>query len=193
MKRATDVPWVVAGGAIGEVAHCTRCGEGLIVITPRDAQLAVLDIITLRNALRQIGCALPIVAAAGKAFSSEHSHCVDRGRTERVPLTPAEWLSGRDVGVSAATICYAAFGLKSPFDREDVPHDAEDFGRCYRFVKLFGESARRGVEGLAMFQERWRGIAARWDQLCLRWESGNYAGVSAELERLSQATDEVTP
>lgn len=30
VKEIKETPWVVAGGKIGELAHCTHCGEGLI-------------------------------------------------------------------------------------------------------------------------------------------------------------------
>ena len=47
--------WVVAGGKIGELGHCTRCGQGL----------------SLGGGPQPI----PIVSAAMKAFVGMHKNC----------------------------------------------------------------------------------------------------------------------
>lgn len=79
-NRQSKTPWVVAGGKIGELGHCTRCGEGL-----------------------QIGGSqrIEIVTAAMNAFVKIHSTCRDTGRVEPKPDCAASWLHGRDTGTSS--------------------------------------------------------------------------------------------
>lgn len=184
-KRSID--WVVMGGAIGEAAHCQRCGEGLVVLTPHDAQSVGL----IRfDTLPRVGCRLSVYTAASKAFVAVHAGCDERGYREPTPTTPGEWLRSRDVGVSSATICRAAFGLPSPFGREDVPHDAADFGRCYRFIKLFPETARRAVAVLGASHPEWRRLADEWPRLESLWEAKAFDELTDRIQAITRGASQ---
>ena len=108
----SKTPWVVAAGAVGESAHCERCGEGLTLGTQR----------------------VEIMLAAWKAFSKIHSGCRETGRKEEAMMLK-DWPNSRDTGVSSATI-YKVFRRIKVYDDTDVPHDPSDFGRCYRLLTL---------------------------------------------------------
>lgn len=114
-----NVEWVAFGGKVRETAHCTRCGEGL-TLGPDSQPIAVW-------------------LAANRAFAELHSRCKPGIFCEPIPKTPSEWSRGRDTGISSGTIYTAATGDYSPWGKYDVPHDAADFGRCYRLLKLFPE------------------------------------------------------
>src|SRR5580698_8766010 len=108
----SEVPWVVIGGKKDETGHCTRCGEGL-VIGPQP---------------------IPVALAAIEAFVKMHANCQEKARQEPVPTTPQEWLEGRDTGVSSLTICSVVTNPRCRPQFPNVPQDAADFGRCYRFL-----------------------------------------------------------
>lgn len=44
-----------------------------------------------------------------------------------------EWLASGDTGISSETMFSAITGV--PVQRNDVPHDIGDFGRCHRMLK----------------------------------------------------------
>jgi hypothetical protein len=117
-KKRAQALWVQIGGKIGELAHCERCGDGLCMDLPQ---------------------AVEVVTAAMLAFYRVHARCEDTGRTEKRPANPREWLQGRDTGTSSVTICSVITGLPSHHGHYDVPHDPDDFGRCYRLLKLLPE------------------------------------------------------
>ena len=115
-KRKIRAPWVVAFGAIGELAHCTRCGEGL----------------SLKMPVR-----IEVMCGASDGFLRAHEHCVERGYVEPEPQTPEEWIKSRDVGTSSVTIWSVMTGLPSPYGEYAAPSDDEDFARCARLLKRF--------------------------------------------------------
>jgi hypothetical protein len=138
-----ETPWVIVGGNSSEMAHCTRCGAGLSLSLPQS---------------------LSVVAATAKAFNKEHSRCKPSDYAEPIPVTPQEWASGRDVGISAMTIYFVMTGTQTPFTYYDTPKDPSDFGRCYRFLALFPQFRRRLVE-VARHFPKWRPLVTNWDEL----------------------------
>lgn len=141
-RRRNSADHVLFGGAIGEVAWCTRCGKGLRMGLP-----VLVD----------------VLVAAGKAFSKAHRDCPDTGHLEPVPKAPDEWIAGRDVGVSSATIWSVMTGKPSPLDRYDTPKDGADFGRCFRLLAHFPEWRPRLGE-VADKYPAWRHIVDHWDE-----------------------------
>lgn len=117
MRRRGQIkaPWVVACGAIGETAHCTRCGEGLRL--PRHPRIEVF-----------IG--------ASDGFLRAHASCREHGYREPEPETSDEWIASRDVGISSVTIWSVMTGQPSPFQYYDTPRDGADFGRCRRLLQF---------------------------------------------------------
>jgi hypothetical protein len=151
-RRERKGDWVLAGGAPGESAHCTRCGEGLRLSTP----------------LR-----IEIFLAASKAFVKCHSRCRPGKFAEPTPRSPEEWARSRDTGISSATIYQAISGNRSPYDHFDIPHDAGDFGRCYRLLKLF-PAWRSELHQVAVYP-KWKPFVESWDELKRLYETDDAA------------------
>ena len=148
-KRKTD--WVVIGGKPGEVGYCTRCGRGLEINLPQPMDLMV-EII--------------------KAFVKIHGKCPAGQYVEKPPVTPDEWAMGRDTGTSSLTIYAAITGKRSPrngYNRFDIPHDPDDFGRCYRLLKLFPTWRTLLAKTISICPE-WEPFVAAWDELTELYE-----------------------
>lgn len=126
------------GGAPGELGHCTHCGQGLSINLPQS---------------------LSVISAACLAFAKDHARCVPGQYHPKPTLTPQEWEKGRDTGISSLTIYHAITGLPRLAHAHgvdvDIPHDPDDFGRCYRLLKLF---------------PAWRGELGKVTRLCPRWK-----------------------
>lgn len=140
-KEIKSREWVVIGGARGEVAHCTRCGRGLRLPLPME---------------------LYLVAACTKAFADEHKECQPGTFVEPPVTTVDEWLRSRDTGTSSLTILEVLAGYAT--DRHGVPHDPDDFGRCYRLLHLFPQFQSRLPEVAIRFPE-WKPLVERWAEL----------------------------
>ncbi|MEQ1969348.1 hypothetical protein ABLA30_20720 [Xenorhabdus nematophila] len=82
----------------------------------------------------------------------------------------AIWALGTDTGVSSETIASIALGAdKSAVYRWDMPHDAADFGRCYRLIKQIPRLA----EYLPLVAEKcptWKPLVAIWGELSRLYE-----------------------
>lgn len=160
-------PWVVMGGKAGEVAHCTRCGEGLVFDTPQPLYMA---------------------SAMMKAFDKQHKGCKKQTYTEPKPLTPADWFRGRDVGTSSYTILFVMTGTRSPHKRYSVPLDPSDFGRCYRLLNLFPEWRVRLPEVAERFKE-WGPMVRRWDEMTALYEEELPNGTAPKLYALMKVLE----
>lgn len=147
MATKNSTPWVVAGGKIGELGHCTRCGEGLNIGLPQP---------------------LPIVTAAMNAFVGIHKSCKEGMRVEP-KITPRDWIGSRDTGISSCTIWAVLANQPSPMRDYDVPHDPSDFGRCYRLLKLFPEWIPRLGEVAERFPI-WKPFVREWANLTVMYE-----------------------
>jgi hypothetical protein len=128
---------------VGEIGHCTRCGEGLSLSLPQS---------------------INVVVAATRAFDKDHSRCKPSGYAEPQPRTTSQWADGRDVGISAFTIYSVMTGKPTRMDRYDTPKDPADFGRCYRFLALFPQFRSRLSEVSKRFPE-WLPLVSNWDEL----------------------------
>lgn len=93
-------------------------------------------------------------------------------------MTPIGWLLSNDTGTSSKTICAVMTGSDIP--RPDVPYDLDDFGRCYRLLKLFPEWVERMPEVGRKFPE-WGPMVAEWEKLM-----GMYAAGCDEDGRLTR-------
>ncbi len=140
-EKRTD--WVVAGGAVGEIAHCRRCGAGLTLPTPAGVGIFL-------NAL--------------KTFEKQHAKCKDIGYQEPEVRTIDEWLKSRMTGTSSLTIYTAITGIPSPHGTHDAPHDPADFIRCYRLLKLF-PSWRVRLADTVRVCKAWAPFVEHWDEL----------------------------
>jgi len=80
------------------------------------------------------------------------------------------WVCGRDTGVSSKRI-WARMMYAQP-DRDPFggyPHDPDDFGRCYRLLKLIPEWRPRLGE-MAAEGSVWEALAGAWDELTEHYE-----------------------
>lgn len=112
---------------------------------------------------------LEVVTAAMKAFVRVHKRCRDTGRTEERPTSPREWIESRDTGTSSLTICSIITGFPNPHGRCDIPHDPQDFGRCYRLLKLFPQW-RPLLPQVAEKEPDWIPFVREWDRLTEMYE-----------------------
>jgi len=144
----SKTPWVVAGGKIGEMAHCERCGDGLEIGGPQRLEIAL---------------------AAMNAFIKIHKNCKVGVYKEPLTNTPQKWLRGRDTGISSCTI-YAVM-MNQSMDDYNIPHDPDDFGRCYRLLQLFPEWTKRLDEVASRFPI-WRPFVREWDKLTEMFATG---------------------
>ena len=166
-KRRKRGDWLVAGGAIGEAAHCTRCGEGL----------------RLRMPIR-----IEVMVGALDGFEKAHLDCVDRGWVEPEPTTPEEWATSRDVGVSSATVYAVMTGNPALYDRFDTPKDPSDFGRCYRLLKRFPQWRARLPE-VAAAHPAWVPLVESWGELVALFEAEEASGTCPQLYAALNRTD----
>jgi hypothetical protein len=97
-------------------------------------------------------------------------------------LTPLQWALGNDTGISSCTLIRVQFGLEA--DKKwgpDIPHDAGDFGRCYRLIKSV-EGMTNPVEAAANAYPFWRPMADAWLELTVLYEDMLRASMQAEPE-----------
>lgn len=146
-----NIPWVVVGGKQDEGAHCTRCGEGMVMGLPQPLYMAL---------------------AMMKAFTQHHGQCQDNGRNEPVPEDVHEWFRGRDTGISSRTI-YSVFMFRK-VDRVDIPYDPDDFGRCYRLLKL-SQSWRSRLAEVGTKYPAWKPFVEHWDEMTALFEAKSYS------------------
>lgn len=137
----------MVGGAPGDSAHCTRCGEGLNIGLPIRIEVWI---------------------AATKAFVKAHKDCVPGQYFEKPAVTPEEWARGRDTGVSSLTI-YAAITGRDTNMPWNIPYDPSDFGRCYRLLKLF-PSWRAQLHKVVGICQEWAPFVQHWDELTKIYE-----------------------
>ena len=85
-----------------------------------------------------------------------------------IPTEAAEWIVGRDTGTSSKTIWAALTGsVHGPRRLDwtfDIPHDGDDFGRCYRLVVQVPGWAMRISEIVDVFPA-WEPIVREWNKL----------------------------
>lgn len=90
MPDLFDVPWVVAGGKIGETGYCMRCGEGFSAAMP----------ISITGLTKSI-----------EAFVKKHAHCPEGRASEPEIKAPGDWIASRWTGISSATIWSVMTGM----------------------------------------------------------------------------------
>ena len=94
------------------------------------------------------------------------------------------WWANWDKGVSSMTMAYLLRGTPprwQPPQHQDIPHDADDFGRCVRLLDAVPD-LRPDLPQLAEKMPEWQPIAEAWDELEVMYR----AGMNKELtERLA--------
>ena len=128
-----------------------------------------------------------VVSSAMKAFAAIHRKCREQGYVEPTP-TIANWPESRDVGVSSATIYYAFTGVNSYNDRKHgVPHDPDDFGRCYRLLKLRPDWLG-ALPTVAIKFPEWKPFVREWPKLTEMYEAAlaGHPGSAEEMYEFMQ-------
>src|SRR3990167_6136371 len=77
-------------------------------------------------------------------FGAKHAACKDTGRVDTPAASVEEWRGGWDTGISSVAIYSHMMGL--PQDSQfgpGYPRDPDDFGRCYRLLKVAPEWRER--------------------------------------------------
>jgi hypothetical protein len=104
-------------------------------------------------------------------------------------LPPMErWLKGYDTGCSSMTIAVVLTDVNTPaLYRDhigDVPHDADDFGRCLRLLETMPEFATR-LQGVADEYPIWQPLVSAWDELTGLYEAGALSELSDMIRELT--------
>lgn len=146
------VDWVLPGGKPGEIGYCTRCGRGLCINLPQPFEIAT---------------------ACMNAFVSIHSKCEPGKHFEKPAKSPEEWAAGRDTGTSSLTIYQAITGNPSHHRCLSIPYDPDDFGRCYRLLKLF-PAWREQLPKVIEICPEWKPFVEAWDELTALFEAAGW-------------------
>lgn len=90
------------------------------------------------------------------------------------------WFLNGDTGVSSETIWSVMTG--ETVRNHDIPHDPDDFGRCYRLLKVMPSWRARLPEVAAKFK-RWKRFVEAWDELTALYEQEvpNHIGSAPKL------------
>jgi len=89
-------------------------------------------------------------------------------------MKPEQWIINGEVGTSSKTIWAVMMDAVLPSRRHSwdysVPHDPDDFSRCWKLLVLFPEWRKRLAEVAKVFPA-WVGFVREWDKLTAMYES----------------------
>jgi hypothetical protein len=85
-------------------------------------------------------------------------------------MTPIDWLLSDDTGTSSETICMVMTGSRGNHYLGSPPSDNDDFGRCYRLLRLFPQWRSRLPEVAQRFPA-WGPMVGAWGELETLWEA----------------------
>jgi hypothetical protein len=105
-------------------------------------------------------------------------------------VKPLDWIAYGDVGVSSRTIWAVMVGViqKGPIpcgSAYDVPHDPDDFRRCYNLLKLF-PSWRQRLSRVSAIFPAWTPFVSSWDKIEALFERERSTGLCPETYKLMQ-------
>jgi hypothetical protein len=137
-------------------------------------------------------CFLPMMMSDSKSLRAMKAPCPACGHKDQrmgmIPRASAEgdiqaWLRNGDTGISSLTIANAL--ARVPSNYFDVPHDPDDFGRCYRLLKVMPGWRARLNEVAAQFPD-WKPLVAAWDELTALYEQELPSGTAPRLYKRIQ-------
>lgn len=160
---------------------------------PISMALAIANVTKDDYGYDQIDTCMPSVMDAIWVIGSDES--LKRLRAEHdariAHLPPLEkWCSGWDKGISSMTMLAAIVHpdtiipncCKSYVNaKQDVPHDADDFGRCVRLLEAMPEF-RPQLHKVSDKHPEWGQIIANWDGLEFLYHAGQYNEVTRLLQ-----------
>ena len=89
-------------------------------------------------------------------------------------MKPEQWIINGEVGTSSKTIWAVMMDAVLPSRKDSwdysVPHDPDDFGRCWKLLALFPEWKCRLTEVAVQFPA-WVGFVREWDKLTAMYEA----------------------
>lgn len=127
---------------------------------------------------RQMNAVVSAATNIVEAFSKPHAPA-----TEGMGLQA--WLMSDDTGSSSLWIA-RFLGGGPPSQSYAYPHDADDFGRCYRLLKAVPEFRERLPE-LATSGEEWAALVANWIELEAYWQAGDYKTLTDRIQELTDS------
>lgn len=133
-------------------------------------------------------CPIKVMEAWGKNFESLHKNCEpsEDGAARFKYSTPSEWARSWDVGISSATIyaTFAGIGGVAGMPIPGYPLDADDFGRCYRLLKVAPPAWREELRKVANWEKtkkEWEALTDHWSELEKLYEEELPAGKCPKL------------
>lgn len=153
--------------------RCLNCGEEMPFQTP----IGINSLVGLTD---------------GFAKDHEfHTEQTEKARRRFVFATADEWRQCWDTGISSATIWSAILKRPTFFSRFGVPHDPDDFSRCYRLVDKLGWRDR--LPEVAAAHPEWAPFVEAWDILVGLYKEEESQGTApklyAYLKGLAQSAD----
>jgi len=122
-------------------------------------------------------CPIKVMEAWGKNFESLHKSCEpsEAGAARFKYSNPSEWARSWDVGISSATIFATFAGIREVANMPipGYPLDADDFGRCYRLLKVAPASWRDELYKLVNWEKtekEWQALVDHWSELTKLYE-----------------------
>lgn len=89
-------------------------------------------------------------------------------------MKPEQWIVNGEVGISSKTIWAVMMGAVikngNSWWNYDVPHDPDDFSRCWKLLVLFPEWRKRLGEVAKVFP-KWTPFVREWDKLTAMHEA----------------------
>lgn len=95
-------------------------------------------------------------------------------------MTPAEWLNSDDVGMSSRYMITVLANLGHPLPDGEIPHDADDLGRCIRMVDAC--SLESEIPRLLEMGDDWKRIAENWNSLKSLYENQKFKEIYKFLQ-----------
>jgi len=102
-------------------------------------------------------------------------------------MKPEQWIVNGEVGTSSKTIwavmMNAVIKNGNSWWNYDVPHDPDDFSRCWKLLMLIPEWRKRLPEVAEIFP-KWKPFVREWDKLTKMYEQNlidNLYGYSHEM------------
>lgn len=103
--------------------------------------------------------------------------------TEEQHKLMMSWILGNDTGASSQSIWGSIMGIDdySP----SIPHDADDFGRCWRLLSIFNrEEIDIIMTEVAEKHQIWKPYANRWEEFEELFVSGQVQELSKRLKNI---------
>lgn len=158
---------------------CLHCGETYEMNLPAPVNVMVGAMQSFNKTHKK--CKLVSSRGLACTFCFTFGHMPDECSRLEYHGDWRKWMEGPDTGASSLTLCRAlAHGRGVVHQRIDVPHDASDFGRCYRLLKAIpGWRERIGeVRHLA----GWASLVDHWDALERLYEDSlAFKGVKEDI------------